>query len=165
MPKTETVDKFFDAVTEGYDALLDAAKSANDRGYRVSRRLIDEIERGQRDAVDLSRRVAGSPRDLAGSFTSAVRNLTDAQGRVLDLTRQLLDEATDSGREGRDTMRKVIEANRSAGQAAIEATRETITRGAERVQNLRPSANGTKAPTSSTPAKPRSGARTSTTAE
>jgi cell division septum initiation protein DivIVA len=164
MPNTQTVDKFFDAVTDAYDALLDAAKSANDRGYRVSRRLIDEIERGQRDAVDLTRRVAVAPADIAGSFTSAVRSLTDSQGRVLDLTRQLLDEATDSGREGRDTMRKVIEANRSAGQAAIEATRETLTRGAERVQNLRPSANGTKASTATTPAKPRSSSRTTTSA-
>jgi len=164
MPNTQTVDKFFDAVTEAYDALLDAAKSANDRGYRVSRRLIDEIERGQRDAVDLTRRVAVAPADIAGSFTTAVRSLTDSQGRVLDLTRQLLDEATDSGREGRDTMRKVIEANRSAGQAAIEATRETLTRGAERVQNLRPSANGTKASTATTPAKPRSSSRTTTSA-
>jgi len=164
MPQTQTVDKFFDAVTEAYDALLDAAKSANDRGYRVSRRLIDEIERGQRDAVDLTRRIAVAPQDIAGSFTTAVRSLTDSQGRVLDLTRQLLDEATDSGREGRDTMRKVIEANRSAGQAAIEATRETLTRGAERVQNLRPSANGTKASTATTPAKPRSSSRTTTSA-
>ena len=161
MPKTETVDKFFDAVNEAYDALLDAARSANDRGYRVSRRLLDEIEHGQREAVDLTRRAAAAPRDIAGSFTSAVRNVTDAQGRVLDLTRQLLDEAADSGREGRDTVRKVIEANRQAGQAAIEATRDSITRGAERVQNLRPSANGTKASTS-TAAKPRS--RTSTSA-
>ena len=164
MPKTDTVDKFFNAVTDGYEALLDAAKSANDRGYRVSRRLIDEIERGQRDAVDLTRRVASAPQDIAGSFASAVRSLTDSQGRVLDLTRQLLDEATDSGREGRDTMRKVIEANRSAGQAAIEATRQQFTRGAERIQNLRPSANGSKASPSSTPAKPRPTSRTSTSA-
>jgi hypothetical protein len=159
MPKTETVDKFFDAVTDAYDALLDAARSANDRGYRVSRRLIDEIERGQRDAVDFTRRVAAAPQDVAGSFSSVVRTLTDAQGRVLDLTRQLLDEATDSGREGRDTMRKVIESNREAGQAAIAATRDAFTRGAERVQNLRPSANGTKA--STTAAKPRSRSSTS----
>jgi hypothetical protein len=164
MPRTENVDKFFDAVTEAYDALLDAAKSANDRGYRVSRRLIDEIERGQRDAVDLTRRVAIAPQDLAGSFSSVVRNLTDSQGRVLDLTRQLLDEATDSGREGRDTMRKVIEANRSAGQAAIEATRETFNRGAGAVQRLRPSANGTKAPVETTPAKPRPSSRAETSA-
>jgi len=33
---------------------------------------------------------------------------------------------SDSGREARDTARKVIEANRGAGQAAIEATRSTV---------------------------------------
>jgi hypothetical protein len=145
MPKVETVDKFFNAVNDAYDALLDAAKAANDRGYRVSRRLIDEIERGQRDAVDATRRVAAAPRDVAGFYATAVRSLTDSQGRVLDLTRQLLDEATDSGREGRDTMRKVIEANRQAGQAAIEATRETFTRAGARanaaVENIRERVN------------------------
>ena len=114
MAKAETVDKFFNAVTDAYDALLDAARSANDRGYRVSRKLIDEIERGQKDALDLTRRVALAPRDVAGFTTSAIRNVTDAQGRVLDLTRQLLDEVTDGQRETRDTFRRVIEANRGA---------------------------------------------------
>jgi len=134
MPKAETVNKFFDAVNEAYDALLDAAKSANERGYRVSRRLIDEVERGQREALDLTRRLALAPRDIGGFSASAVRSVTDAQGRVLDLTRQLLDEVTDTQREGRDTLRKVIEANRTAGQAAIEATRDAVTRAGTVVQ-------------------------------
>jgi hypothetical protein len=147
MPKTESVDKFFNAVNDAYDALLDAAKSANERGYRVSRRVIDEIERGQREAVDMTRRAAVAPRDVAGFYSSAVRSLTDAQGRVLDLARQLLDEATDSGRESRDTMRKMIEANRQAGQAAIEATRDSFTRAGEAVENIRErvSSNGARA--------------------
>jgi hypothetical protein len=128
------VNKFFDAVNEAYDALLDATKSANERGYRVSRRLIDEVERGQREALDLTRRLALAPRDIGGFSTAAVRSVTDAQGRVLDLTRQLLDEVTDTQREGRDTLRKVIEANRTAGQAAIEATRDAVTRAGTVVQ-------------------------------
>ncbi len=145
MPKAETVDKFFDAVNEAYDALLDAAKSANERGYRVSRRLIDEVERGQRETLDLTRRLALAPRDLGGFSAAAVRSVTDAQGRVLDFTRQLLDEVTDTQREGRDTLRKVIEANRSAGQAAIEATRDTVTRAGDVVQT---GVNGVRAQTS-----------------
>src|SRR5947209_11540948 len=112
MPRTENVDKFFTAVNEAYDALLDAAKSANDRGYRVSRKLIDEVERGQREAIDLTRRFASSPRDVAGFYSGAVRSVTDAQGRALELTRQFLDEASDRGREDRRPLRKVVEANR-----------------------------------------------------
>ena len=132
--RTDNVDKFFDAVNEVYDTLLDAVKSANDRGYRVSRKLIDEVEHGQREAIDLTRRFASSPRDIAGFYSSAVRSVTDAQGRALELTRQFLDEASDGGREARDTLRKVIEANRGAGQAAISATREVVQRNAPKVE-------------------------------
>ncbi len=147
MPKQETVDKFFNSVTEAYDALLDAARSANDRGYRISRRLIDEIEHGQREALELSRRFALAPRDLAGFYASAVRTVTDAQGRTLELARQLLDEITDSQRQARDTLRRVIESNRNAGQAAITATREVVSRAGAAVENVR-SRNGKAAPTS-----------------
>jgi hypothetical protein len=137
MPKTETEDRFFNAVTDAYEALLDAAKSANDRGYRVSRQLIDEVERGQRETLDLTRKVVTAPRNVSGAYTAAVRSVTDAQGRVLDLTRQLLDELSDSQREGREVVRRVIEANRNAGQAAIEATRDTVGRAGSAVQSIR----------------------------
>ena len=135
--RTDTVDKFFNAVTDGYEALLDAAKSANDRGYRVSRQLIDEVERGQRETLDLTRKVVSAPRDVSGAYTAAVRSVTDAQGRVLDLTRQLLDELSDGQREGREVVRRVIEANRGAGQAAIEATRDAVGRAGTAVQTIR----------------------------
>ena len=95
------------------------------------------LKRSQRDAMDLTRRLATAPRDVAGFYASSVRSLTDAQGRVLDLTRQLIDELGDGQREGRDTIRKVIEANRDAGQAAIEATRDTVNRAGSAVENVR----------------------------
>ena len=128
MSNKENIDKFFEAINDSYDALLDAVKTANDRGYRVSRRLIDEVERGQREAVDLTQRLASAPRDVSGFYTAAVRNVTEVQSRTLDLTRQFLDEVADSGREARDTVRKVVEANREAGQAAISATRDAVQR-------------------------------------
>ena len=86
MASTDDIDRFFDAVNDAYDALLDAVKTANDRGYRVSRKLIDEVERGQREAVYLTRRLETAPRDVAGFYTAAVRNVTDIQGRTLDLS-------------------------------------------------------------------------------
>lgn len=127
MSREDTIDKFFDAVNDAYDALLDAAKAANDRGYRISRRFIDDIERGQRDLLDMARTVATTPRDVAGFYSASVRTLTSAQGRLLDLTRQFVDEISEGQREGRDVLRRVIEANRTAGQAAIEAARDTVT--------------------------------------
>ncbi len=150
MTREETVDQFFDSVNESYDALLDAVKSANDRGYRISRKLIDEVEQAQRDTFDLGRRFATSPADVAGFSASVVRSLTDAQSRTLGLARQLLDEVSDSSREARDTARKVIEANRGAGQAAIEATRSTVKRAGPAVEQA---VNGVRARATRTPRK------------
>jgi gas vesicle protein len=135
MPSKDSVDQFFDSVNVAYDALLDAVKSANDRGYRISRKVIDEVEQAQRDTIDLGRRFATAPVDFAGNSSSAVRALTEAQSRTLDLARQILDEVSDSGREARDTTRKVIEANREAGQAAVEATRNTVKRAGPAVES------------------------------
>ena len=151
MPKDETLDKFFTAVTDSYDALLDALRSANDRGYRVSRKLIDEAERGQREAIELTRRLATSPRDVAGFYSTAVRSVTETQGRVLDLSRQLIDEVSDSQREGRDVLRRVIESNREAGQAAIEATRDAVSRAGSAVENVSGRVRRTVAPDDSKP--------------
>lgn len=146
MPKEETVDKFFGAVNEAYDALLDAVKSANDRGYRVSRRLIDDVERGQRDFLDVARSVATAPRDVTGLAGASIRTLTGAQGRLLSLTREFVDEISEGQRESRDTLRRVIEANRSAGQAAIEAGRDAVTKRVNRRRESAPSENGHAAP-------------------
>src|SRR3972149_3185172 len=144
MPKPETVDKFFGAVTEAYDALLDVVKVANDRGHRVSKRLIDEVEKGQLEALDLTRRLATAPRDVGGFYQAAVRSLTDAQGRALSPTRQLLDEVTDTQQEARDTLTRLIEANRVAGRPATEATRESVGRAGEVVRPAARGADGRK---------------------
>lgn len=153
MPKQETVDKFFGAVTDAYDALLDVAKAANDRGHRVSRRLIDEVEKGQLEAIELGRRFAGAPRDVGGFYSAAVRSLTDAQGRALSLTRQLLDEVTDTQQGARDAMQRLIEANRTAGQAAIEAAREAVGRAGEVARRPVTGGDGRKAEPAGTPRK------------
>lgn len=146
MPKEETVDKFFGAVNEAYDALLDAVKSANDRGYRVSRRLIDDVERGQRDFLDVARSIATAPRDVTGLASASIRTLTGAQGRLLGLTREFVEEVSEGQREGRDTLRRVIEANRSVGQAAISAGRDAVTSRVSRRRESAPSENGRAAP-------------------
>ena len=64
MTREDTVDQFFDSMNESYDALLDAVKSSNDLGYRISRKLIDEVEQAQRDSLDLGRRFATAPADV-----------------------------------------------------------------------------------------------------
>jgi hypothetical protein len=50
MAKNTAADKYFEALTESYDAIIDAIKASNERGFRVSNNLLAEAQRGQREA-------------------------------------------------------------------------------------------------------------------
>jgi len=132
---TSTADRIFDALNESYEALLEAIKAGNERGYRVSKNLIEETERGQREVLELGRKFAGDPADLAGFSTAVMEATTKAQSRALDLTRQWFEEFSGAGTEAREAIQRVARANREAGQAAVEVARGMFSRTTEAFQS------------------------------
>ncbi|HXK33431.1 MAG TPA: hypothetical protein VNM91_05385 [Dehalococcoidia bacterium] len=135
MAKTESaVDKYFQALTESYDAIIEAIKAGNERGFRISNNLLAEAQRGQREAIDLGRKFADDPTDVGGFYRAAMEATTKAQGRTLELARQMFDELSQSRTETRDVIEKVIKAQRAAGEAAVEATRDVASTAADRVR-------------------------------
>ncbi len=135
MAKTETaVDKYFEALTVSYDAIIEAIKSGNERGFRISNNLLAEAQRGQRETVDLGKKFAEDPTDVGGFYRAAMEATTKAQGRTLELARQMFDELSESRGEAREVIEKVIKAQRAAGEAAVEATRDVASTAADRVR-------------------------------
>lgn len=135
MAKTNTaVDKYFEALTESYDAIIDAIKAGNDRGYRVSSTLLTEAQRGQRESVELGKKFAEDPTDIGGFYRAMMESTTKAQGRALELARQMFDELSESRTDTRDAIEKVVKAQRSAGEAAVEAVRDVAGTTADRVR-------------------------------
>lgn len=139
MPQTQTAtqtaaDKYFDALTQSYDAVIDAVKQSNERGYRIASNLIAEAQRGQREQVELGKTWVSDPTDVAGFFRAAMEQTTKAQGRALELARQLFDELSESRNEGREAIEKVIAAQRSAGEAAVEAARDVTGQTVDRIR-------------------------------
>jgi hypothetical protein len=132
--QNSAVDKYFEALTETYDAIIDAIKAGNDRGYRLSNSLLAEAQRGQREAVDLGKKFADDPTDLGGFYRAIMESSTRAQGRTLELARQMFDELSDSRGEGREAIEKIIKAQRSVGEAAVEAFRDVAGASADRVR-------------------------------
>ena len=146
MPQPSSIDKFFGAVDDAYDVVLDTLKAGVHRGYRVSKEVIDQAQTGQREAVELAATIAKSPTDLAASSGAVVKTLTNTQGRALGLSRQWLDEAMDAQQEGREALRRLIDANRQAGEAVIQSSRGLAGRAQERArQVIRPRRGGNSA--------------------
>lgn len=134
MTRTTAADRYFEALTESYDAVIDALKAGNERGLRISNRVLNEAQSGQREAIELGRKFAEDPTDVGGLYRAVMETTTKAQGRTLELARQLFDELSESRTEARDVIEKVVKAQRTAGEAAVEAAREAATVTAERVR-------------------------------
>lgn len=155
MAKNTAADKYFEALTESYDAIIEAIKAGNERGYRVSNNLLAEAQRGQREAVELGRTFAADPTDIGGFYRAMMESTTKAQGRALELARQMFDELSESRTESRDVIEKVVKAQRAAGEAAVEATRDLVSTTAERVRTgVTRVTTGVAEPTNGKAAKP-----------
>jgi DNA anti-recombination protein RmuC len=131
---TSALDKYFEALSESYDAIIEAVKAGNERGYRVSNNLIAEAQKGQKDAIELGKKFAEDPTDVGAFYRSMMEATTNAQGRALELARQMFDELSESRTESREVIEKVIKAQRVAGEAAVEAVRDVASTTAERVR-------------------------------
>jgi hypothetical protein len=128
------VDKYFEALTESYDAIIDAIKLGNERGYRISTNLLSEAQRGQRESIELGKKFAEDPTDVGGFYRAVMESTTRAQGRTLELARQMFDEMSESRTEARETFDKVVKAQRAAGEAAVSAARDVASTTADRVR-------------------------------
>jgi hypothetical protein len=125
-----------EAVNESYDALIDGIRKASDRTHRFSIAMIEDAQRAQREAVDLTRKWLEAPLDVQAIASRSVDAITKAQGRTLDATRQFFSELAEAQTEARDVFQRVISANRTAGEAAADVARSAFNRAGEAAQSM-----------------------------
>jgi cellobiose-specific phosphotransferase system component IIA len=142
---SEAEEKFFNALNDSYDALLEAIRAGTERGYRVSKEFIEQAQKAQREAVELGKKVVEAPTDLAGFYGVLVEATSKAQSRALELAREWLGELGDSGKEARDAIQRVMKANQAAARAAVEAARSGFARAREAAGEMMPKAEETRA--------------------
>jgi len=114
MTRSTAADRYFEALTESYDAVIEALKAGNERGLRISNNALTEAQKGQREAIELGRKFAEDPTDIGGLYRAVMESTTKAQGRTLELARQLFDELSESRTEARNVIEKVVKAQRTA---------------------------------------------------
>ncbi len=127
MAANEQVQKYFDALIASYDILTDAIGKANDRGLKVTRQFAADVAKGQREALELGKKLAGEPTDLAQYYTAVLEATTAAQGRALTFTQVAYEEALGAGADARTTVEKLVEANKETAQAAMAVARTWAT--------------------------------------
>ena len=93
----------------------------------MTKQFVSDVANGQREALELGRKLAGEPTDLGQYYTAVLEATTAAQGRALAFTQAAYQEALGAGGEARETVEKLVEANRETAQAAVEVARKWAT--------------------------------------
>jgi hypothetical protein len=127
MADTDPVQKYFDSLLASYDILVEAVEKANERGLKVTKQFAQEVVQGQREAIELGRKFATQPNDYQQFYSAILSSTTDAQGRALAFTQSAYQEAVDAGTDARETVQKLVEANRETARLAMEAARNFAT--------------------------------------
>lgn len=123
MAANEQVQKYYDALIASYDILTDAIGKANERGLKVTKQFVTDVAKGQREALELGKKLAGDPSDLGQYYTAVLEATTAAQGRALAFTQAAYEEALGASGDARKTVEKLVEANKETAQAAVEVAR------------------------------------------
>jgi hypothetical protein len=127
MPANDQVQKYYDALIASYDILTTAVANANERGLKVTNQFVSDVAKGQREALELGKKLAGEPTDLGQYYTAVLEATTAAQGRALTFTQVAYQEALAAGSDARETVEKLVEANKETAQAAIQVARNWAT--------------------------------------
>ncbi len=127
MANNEYVQKYYDSLIASYDVLVDAVTKANERGLTVTKQFVGDVAKGQREALELGKKLAGEPSDLGQFYTSVLEATTAAQGRALAFTQAAYGEAMGAGAEARETIEKLVAANKETAAAAVEVSRKWAT--------------------------------------
>jgi hypothetical protein len=146
-------NEFLDSIVEVYDSLLGAMEATEARGHKVSRTLLAEARRGERDVEALARKWIDDPPKLSENIGAAIDLQMQAERQALELARESLAGGQEYRQQVRESLVRVIAANRHAAAALARAARQGYPRTQAAGQRLRRAATSRLRPGVAAPPK------------
>lgn len=120
----EALQRYLESLSTAYDVLAQAAMTATERGYKVSKALSSDVIAAQRETMPLAKQIAADPEQYAsGSYVAMTQAAIAAQSRTLAFAQLACKEALDVSGEAHELAEKLTQANRETGEAALELLR------------------------------------------
>jgi len=127
MNASDAAIKYLDALSTSYEVLSDAMTKAGERGFKLSKQVAAEVSVGQREAVQLAKKIAADPDQLMSSaYSGMTEAAVAAQSRAFAFAQVAYQEALGAGGETRDLTEKLTKVNRETAEAAMELSRSWV---------------------------------------
>jgi hypothetical protein len=129
-------NKFLEAIDASYGALVTAIEATEARGDGVSKILLAEARKGEKEFSALVRGWVDAPTNVYENLEAMVDAQARVQRRALALARESLEGAGAYQLEVRGALRQMIKANRAAGEMILEALAVTASRAVKNAERL-----------------------------
>jgi hypothetical protein len=116
--RKEMVDKYSERLLAGHERMTEAMQAARSRGIRVNEEITDWIVAGQRDTLELGKRLADDPTAYAKNMEAVLESLTSAQERALNLAKVLYREQAESTTALREYVGPMFTSSKNFGETA-----------------------------------------------
>src|SRR6266508_4374010 len=93
--ETRTSDRLTDAILERQASIFDSIRSTSDRNHRFTRSLIESARQGNRDWLEVGRRLITNPTDITGVYEAVSDAVGNAQSRTIALSSEWFEEAVE----------------------------------------------------------------------
>lgn len=117
------VQSYIDTLIENQKIVSGAFKSARERGVRFGDSLGDRIADNQASALELSKKLAASPKDYQGNISVLLESLTQSQAEAFEVFKAMVSEQRDMSDSFNSTAKSLFEGTRNSSKAALNLYR------------------------------------------
>ena len=124
MSSTDKSEAYFEALIKSYDALALAIEKVSERGGDISKQFRSDLAARQREAIDLARKVAAEPANVAVAYSAIMEATVSAQSQALEFSQAAYKQTAAADSEAREAVEVLLSASRTAAEAALELSRD-----------------------------------------
>lgn len=117
------IGRFIDMIIENQGRFNEALESARKRGTKIAEMMSEQVIQGQREALELTKRVATNPNAFSENTKALLDAAAESQSRGLDFAKELYNEQVAATESMRESMQTVMESSREAAETAMELGR------------------------------------------
>jgi uncharacterized protein YdiU (UPF0061 family) len=88
----DAFEKYFNSLAEDNDKVTDGIAKMRESNARIIDKLLETVEKGQSDLLELNRAIASNPADYAANMKLAMDTMTNRQACALDLGKTVYQE-------------------------------------------------------------------------
>lgn len=119
-PETSPMEQLLDAAIENQSQLDETLAGVRKHGIKIGELVAEQVQQSQREALELTKKVASNPSDFTASSSLMMDAAAEAQNRALEFTKNLYNEQMEAAKLARESMESMLERSREVAAATMQ---------------------------------------------